>query len=86
MPYIIQSRRKELDPYIDKLIEEAIEVGELNYIISKLLYDSIKAHRNYSAYNSLIGVLECAKLELFRMALAKYEDKKIELNGRIYEG
>lgn len=56
--------------------------GELNYVISTLideLYD-----RNYASLNAAIGVLECAKLELYRRILGPYEDKKIIENGDVY--
>jgi hypothetical protein len=33
----------------------------------------------------LVGVLECAKQELYRRILIPYEDAKIELNGDVYE-
>ncbi len=89
-PYIKQDRRKELDPYIDKLVEEAQRVGELNYIVTKVLYGYVckfadKEGVSYSAYNAIIGVLECAKLEMYRMAVSKLENKKIKENGGIYE-
>jgi len=32
-----------------------------------------------------MGVLECAKLELYRMVAAKYEDKKRLENGAVSE-
>ena len=33
----------------------------------------------------MVGVLECAKLELYRRMAAPYEDEKIEDNGDVYE-
>ena len=33
----------------------------------------------------LIGVLECAKLELYRRVAAPYEDDKIDENGDVYQ-
>ena len=33
---------------------------------------------------NLVGVLECAKLELYRRLAAPYEDLKIEDNGDVY--
>ncbi len=40
----------------------------------------------YSKINSLIGVLECAKLELYRRVAAPYENDKIDENGDVYQG
>jgi hypothetical protein len=33
----------------------------------------------------MIGVLECAKLELYRRVAAPYEDAKCEDNGDVYD-
>lgn len=59
--------------------------GELNYFISTLVnwYISEKG-KNYSTLNEVIGVLECAKLELYRRVAAPYEDIKIDENGDVY--
>lgn len=56
--------------------------GELNYIITKLLLATDPY--NYNDYNTLIGVLECCKLEFYRRAVAVYEDTKIKKNGDVY--
>ena len=34
--------------------------------------------------NAAIGVLECAKLELYRRVVAMYEDGKIKENGDVF--
>jgi hypothetical protein len=39
---------------------------------------------SYADYNSIIGVLECAKLEIYRRTAAPYEDEKIEQNGDVF--
>jgi hypothetical protein len=45
----------------------------------------LKAHgTNYALLNELIGVLECAKLELYRRVASPYEDEKIQSNGDVY--
>ncbi len=89
MPYIKQERRKELDKEIDKLIENAKAVGELNYIITKLLYGYICKYAgverlDYSACNAIIGVLECVKQEFYRRVMSSYESKKMLENGDVY--
>jgi len=39
----------------------------------------------YATLNTVIGVLECAKLELYRRVVADYEDQKCEENGDVYD-
>jgi len=64
--------------------------GELNYAVTKLVdeYLSRAAARDgrtrYTHLNEAIGVLECAKLELYRRIAAPYEDGKIEESGDVY--
>jgi hypothetical protein len=80
MPYIPATRKStvfETGPYT---------LGELNYVITKTCLDYLDTADNpgYAEYNEVIGVLECAKLELYRRAVAPYEDKKIVQNGDVY--
>jgi hypothetical protein len=59
--------------------------GELNYCITRIINNYIKFKGlKYNILNEVIGVLECAKLELYRRIAAPYEDKKIEENGDVY--
>ncbi len=80
MPYIKQERRQVLDIYAGG----AETVGELNYIITKLALRFLGAKPDYVAYNEVIGVLECAKQELYRRAVAPFEDHKCSVNGDVY--
>jgi hypothetical protein len=60
--------------------------GELNYLISTLINEYIlREGLNYATLNSIVGVLECAKLELYRRIAAPYEDEKCDENGDVYE-
>jgi hypothetical protein len=60
-------------------------VGDLNFAISTILSSYIKLNGlSYSNINNLIGVLECAKLELYRRVASPYEDEKIIENGDVY--
>lgn len=83
MPYIkdVDHVREEvksgfLSPY---------NAGELNFkittVVDQYLVDKGK---NYQNINEVIGVLECAKLELYRRIAAPYEDSKCALNGDVY--
>ncbi|WP_404802935.1 DUF6899 family protein [Marinobacter denitrificans] len=80
MPYINTIDRPRLD-------EGAVPrtAGELNYAITKLV-DAylLEVGLNYAHLNDAIGVLECAKLELYRRIAAPYEDQKISTNGDVY--
>lgn len=88
MPYIKKVDREEFDKLIDSLITELMSehnihqlAGNLNYIITRLLIGTEPDH--YHDFNELVGVLECAKLELYRRRIAPYENKKIKENGDV---
>jgi hypothetical protein len=79
MPYLKNSDRIELE---DRRPQTS---GELNYTITNLLIDYIDSKgTSYDVINSIIGVLECAKLEFYRRLAAPYEDTKIAENGDVY--
>ena len=89
MPYIPQDKRKELEDKMEDLFSHInsseLSIGEINFIISSILNKYMKASNfNYALCNSLIGVLECAKLELYRKVVAEYEEVKISQNGSLY--
>lgn len=89
MPYIDQTarihlRKESRNRVIDSIGRILASPGELNYIISKIISSYIGNIYNYAKINEVIGVLECAKLELYRMIAAPYEDKKIKENGKVY--
>lgn len=79
-------------PYIKKLLRRGLDVtvrpasaGELNYTISHIINTYLQDERvSYASINEVIGVLECAKLELYRRVAADYEDQKCAENGDVY--
>jgi len=79
MPYITQGRRVSLDAG-----DSPETVGELNYAITKLVLEYLPASPSYSNYNSVVGVLESAKLEFYRRSVSAYEDNKVKENGDVY--
>jgi len=84
MPYIPKKSRKPFEFPIEELIELINDEAQLNYVITRLVWGFLKNNTiNYSTYNKLVGVLECAKLELYRRLIAGYEDQKIIDNGDI---
>jgi len=89
MPYIKPELRNLVDPEI-QVLKNRIELlgedkmdGTLNYVITNLLF-SLYRDLSYSNINKAIGVLECAKLELYRKVGAPYEDRKEKENGPVY--
>lgn len=83
MPYIPQKDRGDIDFALNLLLQKPdYTVGELNYIITKLLHSQLKP-MSYTKLNNLTGVLECVKLELYRRKAAPYEDLKIQENGDV---
>lgn len=81
MPYIIPVNRSVMTP---KNLPIGLP-GDLNFAITKLIDQYLQDDLNYSGINTVIGVLECAKLELYRRVAAPYEDKKCADNGDVYE-
>ncbi len=80
MPYVKQNDRKRLDAGGSPKTP-----GELNYKITRLVDEYLTAEElSYARLNEVVGVLECAKLELYRRATAPYEDIKIAEEGDVY--
>jgi len=80
MPYVNEGVRSSLDDG-----RKPLSVGELNYLISKLVDGYLMGRGiSYNTLNDAIGVLECAKLELYRRVAVPYENKKISENGDVY--
>lgn len=87
MPYIDRDDRYRLNLLMVRLdkeiFDQGVSEGEMNYILTQLVLSWLGDAR-YSEYNSAIGVLECVKQELYRRAVAPYEQKKAEENGDVY--
>ena len=81
MPYITLEARERLDKG-----DKPSTAGELNYAITRLVDEYLiqKGEIRYGHLNEVIGVLECAKLELYRRLAAPYEDKKLNETGDVY--
>lgn len=83
MPYIKEEDKKKLGYYDNQNPSTA---GELNYLITRLMLRYLTFKKpSYQTYNDLIGVLECAKMELYRRKIADYENEKIQENGDVYK-
>ena len=84
MPYIKKERR---DDFLDCIVlSDKIESpGELNYVITSVVKSYLdRKGIKYDTINEVVGVLECAKLELYRRISSPYEDTKIKENGDVY--
>jgi hypothetical protein len=89
MPYIDEERRIIMEHSLASLGAHIISnksnrAGLLNYSISYLMGAIVNDELNYATLNELVGVLECAKLELYRRIVSPYEDTKMESNGDVY--
>ena len=79
-------------PYIDQRYRDGLDagdalpgtLGELNYVITTAVLDWLPSDPCYADYNAAIGVLECAKLELYRRLVVPFEDKKCAAHGDVY--
>jgi hypothetical protein len=101
MPYIIKAQRKTVDPAIDALAEAILKAaqgegmaaagpakadGVLNYAYTRLMQKTLLAHdMTYASLERAIGVLECAKLEMYRRMVAPYENVKANQNGDVFD-
>lgn len=93
MPYIKQEKREILDPIINDFIKSIpanavmtgyeLDDGDFNYIITKII--TTFYYGRYKRYNAAMGLLECVKQELYRRAVAPYEDEKCKENGDVYK-
>jgi hypothetical protein len=84
MPYIKQEDRSILDNIVKIFLCYGNDKGKLNYFLFKLCKEMAKSNgESYNFYKDYLGELECAKLEIYRRLIARYEDKKIKENGDV---
>lgn len=88
MPYIKKDDRMKFDEGIQSIVtalfeKDTVSVGEVNYVISTIIWDIFRQGPSYTLGNNLVGVLECVKQEFYRRQLSPYEDVKIIENGDI---
>lgn len=90
MPYITESRRKELGPYIVPLFNElqkfgAISDGEVNYVITRLIKHWWMLNPRYARISDILGCLSAVAREFYRKVAVPYEDEKAAENGEVYD-
>lgn len=87
MPYLPTDQRNEVNEVLseDGITFSPDNAGELNYVTTMFINNFLNNKGlHYANINEMIGVLECCKLELYRMIGGTYEDEKIEDNGEVY--
>jgi hypothetical protein len=95
MPYIAQDKRNQLDPIVDELHRQLVNLklddettnteGCINYAITRLLmmvYGD-KDSTSYRCINDALGVLDGISKEYYRKVAAPYEDQKEFENGQV---
>ena len=93
MPYINQSKREDLNPAIDQIINtlrglesddpENDTEGNINYVISSML-SKIYPGARYAEINAAMGILSSATAEYYRRVAVPYETQKAFDNGDVY--
>lgn len=88
MPYIEDENRKPYNKSINELVDiiekEGFVVGDMNYVISSILWKCWRRMGgNYTAANSLLGVLTGVLLEYYTRKVKPYEMDKENLNGTL---
>ena len=86
MPYIPADAREPIDKVLALLEGRMVSSGDLNFTVTRLISIVIdyRGGPTYTNINVAVGVLECAKLELYRRVAAPYEDRKQQLHGDVY--
>ena len=85
MPYILPEKRNNLNPLVADLGGRIEDVGQLNYVITRLIMAQLdKQIISYVVLNGLVGVLDSVKTEFNRRVVAPYEDQAKERNGDIF--
>ena len=82
MPYIKPERRQALREYDYSPLPKT--AGELNYVYTRLLDRVLGNNPSYEDINTVVGVLECCKEEVYRRVAGPYEDRKIGENGDVF--
>ena len=82
MPYIKPERRQALREYDYTPLPKT--AGELNYVYTRLLDRVLGNNPSYDDINTVVGVLECCKLETYARVARPLEERKILENGDVF--
>lgn len=99
MPYIKSERRPRFDAIVEVFSHMGMEkvhtpfgysslstvgAGDMVYLFTRLLVAWLPKEPTFSEYSTALGILEAAKLELYRRRVAPYENSRLEENGDVY--
>jgi hypothetical protein len=87
MPYIVPENRDEFDKLIQPLAQllwhRGVQTGELNYVVTQLLWSLWEENPNYTFGSKLQAGVNDAVVEFYRRKMVPYEETKIKENGDI---
>jgi hypothetical protein len=84
MPYIDSDRRQAF-AQMTNVIPTINNGGELNYLVSTLVGRFLgQQPLTYARIAEALAAVEGAKMELYRLTAAPYEDTKRRVNGEVY--
>lgn len=95
MPYVNAEIRDEFAPHLAPLLkfiaDRGLETGELNYLVTRLMIESLAdvaegtARMTYGRLSSTHAAVADAAGEFKRRLLDRYEDAVISKNGDLYD-
>jgi hypothetical protein len=87
MPYICSSDREEFDKLIKPLAQllwnRSVQTGELNYVVTQLLWTLWEMAPSYTFGSKLKAGVSGALVEFDRRKIGPYEDTKIDQFGDV---
>jgi hypothetical protein len=86
MPYIPKVIRERLDTKIEFLADDIQTVGDINYVISRIIgMFLLRSGISYHVMSGILGTLHAAANEFYARIIRPYEDTKITENGDVHE-
>lgn len=88
MPYIEQERRPVFDREVEWLGMSAASVGELTYVLYRLVHVYLFSgdkEPDYARHAEVVAALDNAKSEFYARTVTPYEKRKREENGDVFE-
>jgi len=86
MPYIKPEIRPRFDECVDEIALNISNVGELNYVITRLALKYVQDKGlSYSTLSTVVGTLRLVCTEIEQRLVRDYEDGKINENGDVRE-
>lgn len=84
MPYINPELRPEIDKKVDELVKFITVPGILTYVLTRIFHALLKnSSVRYRHLRDIVGDIEMAKMELYRVVAGPYENIKAFENGPV---